>query len=161
VQAHFVHLQQELHFIDDYLDIEVVRFGPEKLRIVKQIDPEAVESLVPSMVLQPLVENALRHGIGPRIEGGTLTLVANRKDGHLIVEVRDDGVGISPERRKDIYESGIGIRNVNERLKVLYGQEFTLRIQSEPGRGTCISFVIPELVVSEKSPRKESAPTVE
>ncbi|MGH9432102.1 MAG: sensor histidine kinase [Terriglobia bacterium] len=161
VQAHFVPLHQELDFIDDYLDIEVVRFGPEKLRIVKQVDAEAVESLVPSMVLQPLVENALRHGIGPRIEGGTITLVARRKDGHLIVEVHDDGVGISPERRKDIYESGIGIRNVNERLRVLYGHEYSLRIQSEPGQGTSISFTIPELVVSEKSSRKEAAPTFE
>ncbi|HUY13045.1 MAG TPA: histidine kinase [Terriglobia bacterium] len=161
VQAHFVPLRQELDFIDDYLDIEVVRFGPEKLRIVKQVEPGAIESLVPSMVLQPLVENALRHGIGPKIEGGTITLVAHRKDGHLIVEVHDDGVGISPERRRDIYESGIGIRNVNERLRVLYGDEFSLRIQSEPGQGTRISFVIPELVVSEKSSRKEPAPTFE
>ncbi len=161
VQAHFVPLRQELDFIDDYLDIEVVRFGPEKLRIVKQIDTDTLDSLVPSMVLQPLVENALRHGIGPRIEGGTITLVAHRRDGHLVVEVHDDGVGISPERRNDIYESGIGIRNVNERLKVLYGQEFSLRIQSEPGMGASISFMVPELVVSEKGSRKEPAPTFE
>ena len=161
VQAHFVPLQQELDFIDDYLDIEVVRFGPEKLRIVKLVEPGAVESLVPSMVLQPLVENALRHGIGPKIEGGTITMVAHRKDGHLTVEVHDDGVGISPERRRDIYESGIGIRNVNERLRVLYGDDFSLRIQSEPGEGTCISFVIPELLVAEKGHRKEPAPTFE
>ena len=73
-QIHFAPLRQELEFIDDYLDIEVVRFGRDKLQIRKEIDPDTLEMVVPSMILQPLVENAIRHGIGPKIDGGTITL---------------------------------------------------------------------------------------
>jgi two-component system LytT family sensor kinase len=145
-QIHFLPLKQELEFIDDYLDIEVVRFGRDKLQIRKEIDPETLDMIVPSMILQPLVENAIRHGIGPKIEGGTITLRVRRNTGRLAVEVLDDGVGIPQERREEIYESGIGISNVRERLKVLYGQEFSLKIESQAGKGTVIRFEIPELV---------------
>lgn len=96
-QVHFLPLRQELEFIDDYLDIEVVRFGREKLQIHKEIDPEALDMVVPSMILQPLVENSIRHGIGPKIEGGTITLRARRNNGKLAIEVSDDGVGIPRE----------------------------------------------------------------
>ncbi len=148
-QVHYSPLKQEIEFIDDYLDIEVVRFGRDKLQIRKEIDPETLEVLVPSMILQPLVENAIRHGIGPKIEGGTITLRAWRHNGRLSVEVIDDGVGIPDEKRHEVYDSGIGISNVHERLKVLYGQEFTFEINSKPGKGTVIRFEIPELVTTE------------
>jgi|SRR5579859_707611 len=148
-QVHFSPLRQEIEFIDDYLDIEVVRFGRDKLQIRKEIDPETLEVVVPSMILQPLVENAIRHGIGPKIEGGTITLRAWRNNGRLAVEVIDDGVGIPDERRHEVYDSGIGISNVRERLKVLYGQEFTFEIDSKPGKGTAIRFEIPELITAE------------
>lgn len=157
-QVHFSPLKQELEFIDDYLDIEVVRFGRDKLQIRKEIDPETFEMIVPSMILQPLVENAIRHGIGPKVEGGTITLRAWRNNGRLAVEVMDDGVGIPEEKRHEVYESGIGISNVQERLKVLYGQEFSLKIDSQPGKGTAISFEIPELVIPEKAAPVESIP---
>jgi two-component system LytT family sensor kinase len=145
-QLHFLPLRQELEFVDDYLDIEVVRFGREKLQIRKEIEPETLDLIVPSMILQPLVENAIRHGIGPKIEGGTITLRACRRDGRLIVEVIDDGVGIPEERRKETYDSGIGIRNVSERLNVLYGQDFAFQIDSQAGKGTTVRFAIPELI---------------
>ena len=148
-QVHFSPLRQEIEFIDDYLDIEVVRFGRDKLQIRKEIDPETLEVVVPSMILQPLVENAIRHGIGPKIEGGTITLRAWHNNGRLAVEVIDDGVGIPDERRHEVYDSGIGISNVRERLKVLYGQEFTFEIDSKPGKGTAIRFEIPELITAE------------
>jgi len=148
-QVHFSPLRQEIEFIDDYLDIEVVRFGRDKLQIRKEIDPETLEVVVPSMILQPLVENAIRHGIGPKIEGGTITLRAWRNNGRLAVEVIDDGVGIPEERRHEVYDSGIGISNVRERLKVLYGQEFSFEIDSKPGKGTAIRFEIPELITAE------------
>jgi two-component system LytT family sensor kinase len=147
-QVHFSPLRQELDFIDDYLDIEVVRFGRDKLHIHKEIDPETLDMVVPSMILQPLVENALRHGIAPKIEGGTITLRAMRANGRLIVEVIDDGVGISEQRQAEVYGSGIGISNVRERLKVVYGQEFLLKIDSQPGKGTTIRFEIPELMTT-------------
>jgi two-component system LytT family sensor kinase len=147
-QVHFSPLQQELDFIDDYLDIEVVRFGRDKLQIRKEIDPETLDMVVPSMILQPLVENALRHGIAPKIEGGVITLRAQRGNGRLIVEVIDDGVGFSEQRQTEVCDSGIGISNVRERLKVVYGQDFTFKIDSRPGEGTAIRFEIPELVTS-------------
>ncbi len=147
-QVHFAPLQQELDFIDDYLDIEVVRFGRDKLRIRKEIDPQTLDMVVPSMILQPLVENALRHGIAPKIEGGVITLRAHRGKGRLIVEVIDDGVGISEQRQTEVYGSGIGISNVRERLKVVYGQDFSLKIDSRPGQGTAIRFEIPELITT-------------
>jgi two-component system LytT family sensor kinase len=159
-QVHFLPLKQELDFIDDYLDIEVVRFGRDKLQVRKEIEPESLEMVVPSMVLQPLVENAIRHGIGPKVEGGTITLRAKRHDGRLTVEVIDDGVGIPEEKGQEIFYSGIGITNVQERLKVLYGQDFSLRIDSQPGKGTAIRFEIPELSVPEKAPVAEPAQTV-
>jgi len=147
-QIHFTPLKQELEFIDDYLDIEVVRFGREKLQIRKEIEPETLDVVIPSMILQPLVENAIRHGIGPKIDGGTITLRASRHDGRLRVEVIDDGVGIRYDRRPEILDSGIGISNVRERLRVLYGQDFNLAIDSEPGKGTTIRFEIPELITA-------------
>jgi two-component system, LytTR family, sensor kinase len=148
-QIHFSPLKQEIEFIDDYLDIEVVRFGRDKLQIRKEIDPETLEVVVPSMILQPLVENAIRHGIGPKIEGGTITLRSARKNGRLSVEVIDDGVGIPEDRQREVYDSGIGISNVRERLKVLYGQESTFEIESKAGKGTSIRFEIPELITPE------------
>lgn len=151
VQAHFLALKEELEFIDDYLDIEVVRFGPEKLRIVKDIDPAAEEVVVPSMILQPLVENAIRHGLAPKIGGGAITLRARRHNHRLQIEIEDDGVGIAPGRRLEPQGSGIGIRNVTERLRVLFGEQFSLRVEGEPGKGTRISFEIPELVVKESA----------
>ncbi len=157
VQAHFLPLRQELDFIDDYLSIEVVRFGSDKLEVRKEIDPDTYDAMVPSMILQPLVENAIRHGIGPKVEGGTITLRAHRRNGRLMIEVSDDGVGIAPEKRSGMYESGIGIRNVSERLKVLYGHEFRLQIDSQPGKGTTIHFEIPEVLPAERAAAAEIA----
>ncbi len=147
-QVHFAALRQELEFIDDYLDIEVVRFGREKLQIRKEIDPATLDMVVPSMILQPLVENALRHGIAPKIEGGAITLRAKRGSNRLLVEVIDDGVGISEQRQTEVYGSGIGISNVRERLKVVYGQNFLMKIESRPGKGTAIRLEFPELVTT-------------
>jgi two-component system, LytTR family, sensor kinase len=159
-QIHFVPLKQELEFIDDYLDIEVVRFGRDKLQIRKEIEPGTLEVLVPNMILQPLVENAIRHGIAPKVEGGTVTVRASRTNGMLSLEVIDDGVGIPEGKRSEIYESGIGISNVHERLKVLYGQLFKMSIDSQPGRGTTIHFEIPELSAPERPAAVETAQAV-
>ena len=156
-QVHFSPFQQELDFIDDYLDIEVARFGRDKLQIRKEISPDTLDMVVPNMILQPLVENALRHGIAPKIEGGTITLRAKRSHGRLIVEVIDDGVGISEQRPAEFQGSGIGISNVRERLKVVYGQDFLLRIESQPAKGTAIRFEIPELVTMRPSEPVEAA----
>jgi len=156
-QMHFVPLKQEMEFIDDYLDIEVVRFGPDKLQICKQVEAETLDFMIPSMILQPLLENAIRHGVGPKIEGGTITLRVTRDKGQLLIEVLDDGVGIPEQRRPGVLDSGIGISNVHERLKVLYGQDFSMRIESQHGKGTAIRIEIPELVTARQPVAIETA----
>jgi two-component system LytT family sensor kinase len=142
----FVPLREELDFIDDYLDIEVARFGRDNLEIIKQLDEETLEAFVPSMLLQPIVENCLKHGLAPKIEGGRIQLRTTFREGRLHIEIEDNGVGISEEKMPDVYVEGIGLSNVRERLRVLYGTDFNLEIESRPGDGTVIRIDIPELV---------------
>src|SRR6201988_2202276 len=142
----FVPLREELQFIDDYLDIEVARFGKDSLDIVKQIDDAALEAFVPSMLLQPMVENCLKHGLAPRLGGGKIELRTTNRDGRLKIEIEDNGVGISEEKLPHVYVEGIGLSNVRERLRVLYGTDFHLEIESRPGEGTIIRIDIPEPV---------------
>jgi two-component system LytT family sensor kinase len=145
-QENFVPLRDELEFTDDYLDIEVIRYGRDKLQIFKEIDPRSLDVFVPSMLLQPIVENCIKHGLAPRLEGGEIHIRTAHGDGRLAIEVEDNGIGIAPERLREIGGEGIGISNVHERLRVLYGQDFRFDIQSEHGRGTLIRIEIPELV---------------
>src|SRR5580692_599046 len=142
----FVPLREELEFIDDYLDIEVARFGRDNLDIIKHIDEETLESFVPSMLLQPIVENCLKHGLAPKLDGGKIQLRTTNHDGRLHIEIEDNGVGISEEKMPHVYVEGIGLSNVRERLRVLYGADFHLQIESRPGQGTLIKIDIPELV---------------
>jgi two-component system LytT family sensor kinase len=141
----FVQLKEELQFIDDYLDIEVARFGKDNLQIVKEIDDETLEAFIPSMLLQPVVENCLKHGLAPKIEGGRIRLHAEEHNGRLRIEIEDNGVGISEERMPHVYVEGIGLSNVRERLRVLYGTDFRLEIESRRGQGTLIRIEVPEL----------------
>ncbi|HKD06645.1 MAG TPA: histidine kinase [Bryobacteraceae bacterium] len=143
-QDHFSPLRDELEFIEDYLSIEIVRFG-DKLRIAREIDPAVSDMLVPSMLLQPLVENSIRHGLAGKVDGGTVTLRARRKGDWLSIEIEDDGVGIAEEELAAIGAKGIGVSNVRERLKVLYNQNYRMKIDSQPGRGTRIEIEVPEI----------------
>jgi len=142
----FVPLREELSFIDDYLDIEVARFGRDNLDIVKEIGAETLEIFIPSMLLQPVVENSLKHGLGPKLEGGKIHLRTSNRDGRLHIEIQDNGVGISEEKMPHVYVEGIGLSNVRERLHVLYGDDFRLDIESHEGQGTIIHIDVPELV---------------
>jgi two-component system, LytTR family, sensor kinase len=142
----FVPLREELQFIDDYLDIEVARFGRDNLEILKQLGEETLEAFVPSMLLQPIVENCLKHGLAPKLGGGKIQLRTTTRDGRLRIEIEDNGVGISEEKMPHVYVEGIGLSNVRERLRVLYGADFNLDIQSRPGEGTVIRIDIPEVV---------------
>ena len=90
----YVPLIEELSFTDDYLDIEVVRFGADKLRVEKEIDPRTLSVLVPSILLQPLIENSIKHGLEPRLNGGTVTLRSRLDGDRVLIEVADDGVGM-------------------------------------------------------------------
>jgi two-component system LytT family sensor kinase len=140
----FSPLRDELEFISDYLSIEMTRFG-EKLRFVKNVDPETLDMLVPSMLLQPLVENCIKHGLSGKVEGGVITIETSRVEDRLQVVVQDDGVGIPEEKLATLFEQGIGVSNVAERLKVLFGNEHRIFIDSQPGRGTRIAIEVPEL----------------
>ena len=142
----FVPLSEELQFIDDYLDIEVARFGRDNLEIVKQLGEETLEAFVPSMLLQPIVENCLKHGLAPKLGGGKIQLRTTIRDGRLHIEIEDNGVGISEEKMPHVYVEGIGLSNVRERLHVLYGADFNLEIQSRPGEGTVIRIDVPALM---------------
>jgi len=141
----FVPLREEIEFIDDYLDIEVIRFGRDKLQIFKDIDGATLDIFVPSMLLQPIIENAIKHGLAPRLEGGQIHLRARLQDGRLMIEIDDNGVGMSRERLNEVYGGGIGISNIHERLRLLYGDQFGMDIRSQPGEGTQIRIEIPEL----------------
>ncbi len=143
-QDTFSPLHEEIAFIDDYLSIEVVRFG-DKLKIVKEFEDETLHALVPSMLLQPLVENSIKHGLGPKIGGGTIWLSSALRGGRLQIEIEDDGVGIPAEQMPDVFHRGIGLSNVHERLGVLYGNEFHLMMEPRPGGGTRIRVQLPEL----------------
>ena len=142
----FVPLREELSFIDDYLDIEVARFGEDNLDIVKEISEDTLETFIPSMLLQPMVENSLKHGLAPKLEGGRICLRTSARDGRLHIEIEDNGVGISEEKMPHVYVEGIGLSNVRERLRVLYGADFHLEIESHTGQGTVIRIDVPELI---------------
>jgi two-component system LytT family sensor kinase len=142
----FVPLRDELEFIDNYLDIEVVRFGRDKLRVVKEMDEPSLDVMVPSMLLQPLVENSIKHGLSSRINGGSITLRSHLEASKLTIEVEDDGVGM-PSSKLVQHQggTGIGMANVSERLNVLYGDAANLAIQSNPGKGTLVRITMPVL----------------
>jgi two-component system LytT family sensor kinase len=145
---HFVTLREELESIDEYLDIEVVRFGP-KLRVLKHISPDTFDLIVPSMILQPLVENSIKHGLSRKVGAGSILIRSWRVHGRAVIEVEDDGMGFMLDRLEQPMSSGIGLANVRERLRVIYGASYQLTLTSEPGKGTIARIEIPELMVAE------------
>ncbi len=149
----FVALRDEIEFIDDYLDIEVVRFGPDKLRVSKELEAASLDVMVPSMLLQPFVENSIKHGLANRVEVGNICLRSRLAEHFIVLEVEDDGAGFqaaNPVNHTSDPESlptssGIGMANVAERLKVLYSGSAILQVESRPGQGTLIRLRLPIL----------------
>jgi two-component system, LytTR family, sensor kinase len=144
----FVPLREEVEFIDNYLDIEVVRFGRENLQVVKELDPGSLDLMVPSMLLQPLVENSIKHGLSHKVEGGSIVLRSRLTDSRLIIEVEDDGVGMAAAQVAQSGAwpgAGIGMANVSERLQVLYGDAANITIDSHEGKGTMVRIRLPLL----------------
>jgi two-component system, LytTR family, sensor kinase len=146
-QEHFIPLKEELEFIDSYLDIERVRFGSGMLVVEKVVEEDALNSYVPSMIIQPLVENAVKHGIGSRLDGGRIVIRARRGLGSAIIEIEDNGKGF-PGKDRPENGLGIGLSNVNERLMVIYGAQYQLQLESDPERGTVARVEIPDVDVS-------------
>jgi len=143
-----VPLREEVEFIDNYLDIEVVRFGRDKLRVVKELAPTSLDVMVPSMLLQPLVENSIKHGLSSKVEGGSIYLRSRLSDSGLVIEVEDDGVGIAATQAPESTNTrggGIGMANVSERLQVLYGDTARMTIDSREGKGTLVRIRLPLL----------------
>ncbi len=127
----------------------MVRFGRNKLQVLKELDPASLEVMIPSMLLQPLVENSIKHGLSSKIGGGIIYLRSRLSDSQLIIEVEDDGVGMGSanllERPTGLGGNGIGMANVAERLKVLYGDAAKMTIDSRDGNGTLVRLRLPVL----------------
>ena len=135
-------LREEMQFIEDYLSIEMVRFG-SKLKFEKEIEPDALNWPVPSMILQPIVENSIRHGLSGKIDGGSIRIRGSLTGQRLLLAIEDDGAGIPEGKLATLFTQGIGISNVNERLKVLFGANYRMSIDSKPGEGTRTEIEVP------------------
>ena len=145
----FSPLREEISFIDDYFAIEMVRFG-DKLRFHKDVAENTLNWLVPSMILQPIIENSIKHGLAAKIEGGQISLRAWLNGTRLHILIEDDGVGIASDKLGTLLDDhigGIGVSNVNERLRVLFGTRYNMLIESTPGSGTRKLIEITELEI--------------
>ncbi|MCK9175337.1 MAG: histidine kinase [Desulforhopalus sp.] len=146
----YIPLSSELEQISSYLAIEKARFG-DLIQIKIDVEPGCEDWPIPSLIIQPLIENAIKHGIRSQEGGGSISLTIYRNLDVLEVTVQDDGQGITTEKldtlllRKNLesHTEGVGLRNSNQRLEQIYGPEFGMEITSSPGHGTMISFRIP------------------
>ena len=139
--ARLVPLSDELAFLEDYLTIERARFG-ERLAVVTDVDPDAADIPVPGLILQPLVENAVLHGVSPRAQGGTVRIAADASRDALTLEVRDDGVGFSGDPA-DAIRDGHGLGNVRRRLRTRYGTGADLTLAPGLDGGAVARIVVP------------------
>ncbi len=135
-------LGEELGLVETYLKVERIRLG-DRLGFVAALSPGAASVPIPALCIQPLIENAVKHGVAQSSNGGTITLSAAVEGGFLHVSVSDTGVGIPSAEMSRIRSSGVGLSNVNHRLVGLYGEGSGLRIESAAGRGTTVAFTIP------------------
>lgn len=138
-------LREELEHVDAYLAIEKARFG-DRLVVLNDIEASAMEASLPILTIQPLVENAVKHGILPRANGGKITITAKTLGNDVEIRIYDDGVGIPVDAINNILQgvtNGIGLSNVNERLKSIFGLEYALKMESTEGFGTEVKFRVP------------------
>jgi len=149
VSPNMVPLQQELEFLDSYLDIEKTRFE-ERLQVVRDIDPEALDAAVPNLLLQPLVENAIRHGINKKAAGGKIEIFAARRGDRLRITITDDGRPPEPSTSS----SGIGMANTRARLTQLFGNDFSFELMSA-GQGAQVLIDLPFKAVELPSKQQE------
>jgi LytS/YehU family sensor histidine kinase len=139
-------LNRELEFVDCYLEIEKVRFE-ERMRVILEIAPDTLDAQVPHLLLQPLVDNAVKHGISKMKSGGEIHITAKAHDGELLMEVTDNGPGL--KNQKTLPSNGLGLRITRERLESLYGQNQSLDLVSPVEGGLSIRVRIPYRVRTE------------
>jgi signal transduction histidine kinase len=147
----FVPLADELDVGDAYLDIQRARFR-DNLRVEKRVDQRTLRHLIPNLILQPLVENAIRHGISRKVGPGTVTIETGIDDGHLVLRVTDDGIGMGPETLATAFERGVGLRSIRDRLARLYGPDVRPEITSTPHRGTSVVLRLPVGGAADEAP---------
>ena len=137
----FSSVGEEMQFLRAYLDIEQIRFG-ERLKVEFQLAESVRDRAVPSLILQPLVENAIKHGLAPKLGVCRLSIEGRAENGQIVLRVQDDGVGSAPVAAQKSH-TGVGLRNVRERLKALYGERAHLSFESAPRLGSCASVYLP------------------
>jgi sensor histidine kinase YesM len=133
-------LAEELALLEHYLEIQRVRFE-ERLQVKIEVAPETLEAMVPSLLLQPLVENSIRHGIAPRASGGTIEVQARQENGKLHLQVCDNGVGLS-----EGWQHRVGLSNTIAVLAQLYNSEHGFEIRNRPEGGVVVEIVLPFIV---------------
>ncbi|WPC41499.1 LytS/YhcK type 5TM receptor domain-containing protein [Clostridium sp. JS66] len=145
----FVSLKDEIEFIQSYLSIEKARFG-ERLKIIIDIPENLMNIKMPVFMLQPIIENSIKHGILPKPLGGSVFVKANCSDEEVLFLIEDTGVGMDGDTLNQVVNKspGIGLKNVNERLKLLYGEDYGLKIDTNIDKGTKVQFLIPKEVKS-------------
>ena len=135
-----VTLQQELDFLGHYIEIQKTRFS-DRLSVEIDVAPEALRARIPNLLLQPIVENAIIHGVAPKSEPGHVHIIARVEGGQLHLEVRDDGPGITNGHQRT--KEGVGLANTRERLTKIYGARTHLALHSQPGRGVSVQIILP------------------
>jgi two-component system LytT family sensor kinase len=151
----FVTMAEEIRLVDTYLDLERARFG-DRLGVSLRVAPEVLSVMIPPFVLQPLVENAVHHGLEPTGQAGHLEIVIRDGDTDALISVEDDGVGADPNYVRRVLsgtsgDDGVGLRNVDERLRSTFGPDSGLSIETAPGAGTKVSMRIPKFLVGVSS----------
>jgi two-component system, LytTR family, sensor kinase len=141
--AQEVTLRQELEFLERYLEIEQTRFR-DRLRVRMEIEPETLDARVPNLILQPLVENAIRHGIAARAAASSIEIRATRANGSLLMQVRDDGPGLQAEIKE-----GVGLANTRARLAQLYGAAQRFELSNVADGGLLVSLTLPFRITQE------------
>jgi two-component system sensor histidine kinase LytS len=137
-----VPLRTEMELVEAYLDVERARFG-DRLKVEKLMGADVLDLPVPPLMLQPLVENAVNHGIAPEVEGGTITIEAALSGGHLRIAVHDTGSGTGLIDLEEMLQEGFGLRNVRDRLNTRFGEGNWFSFQSSRTEGTRVELIIP------------------
>ena len=165
-------LTEELNNVEDYMTIQMYRFGDRLKLDMTEIDPECKENCLPRITLQPIVENAIYHGLEAKRKMGTVTIQVHATEERMLIHVIDDGIGIdnvqlekinatigradSGHARSQQTRGGIALKNVNSRIKLLFGEQYGLQVFSEPGTGTDVRIDVPIVKRSELDEQQEN-----